>query len=205
MRIGWTWMLAAMLAAPMIGCGAKDKDTDTPGDPIAANGEDHGHAKDLPGALKELKEYNQTISDGFKEDDEEKAHAPLHEVGHVLEGMVDHMDDMTEGLSEENKATVEASTKKLFDLFMKVDAKLHGQDGVDYSEVSDEIDAEIAALTAVVESSDTPAEPTGEPAADPTAEPAKEPADEKPAVTEEPVKPREEPAKEPAKEPAGDS
>ena len=179
MKFGWSWLLVVLLAAPMIGCGPKENAPQ--GDPIAKDGDDHadhGHAEDLPGAVKELTGYRDAISDGFKENDSEKAHGPLHEVAHVLEGMLDHMDHMTEGLSAEDKASVEASTKKLFDLFMEVDAKMHGQEGVDYADVSDEVDAEVAKLNAIVEGGSQPTEPAKEPAAEPAKEPAAEPAKE---------------------------
>jgi hypothetical protein len=84
------------------------------------------------------------VRDAFAQDDIETAHGPLHDVGHLLEdlpGLAEkhgHVDDAL--------AVVKEESDKLLDLFGKVDAKLHGDEGSTYDEVSAEIDASIERL-----------------------------------------------------------
>jgi hypothetical protein len=108
--------------------------------------EDHDHDfESLAEAVAEIESLRDEIRDGFKGDDPDVAHGPLHHIGEVLiatEEMVNEMDDSTE-----NKAEIQAAVKTLLDEFTAVDNTLHGaDDGKQYSEASESIDAAIETL-----------------------------------------------------------
>ena len=73
----------ALLSAVLVpGC------QDAPPAPVAdthEHGEGHHHPETLADALTELTELRDTIRDAFAADDTDKAHDPLHEVGHIIE------------------------------------------------------------------------------------------------------------------------
>lgn len=107
----------------------------------------HGHAETLGGAVTALTELRDGVSKAFADGDEDAAHGPLHEVGHLLE-QVSSLAASSE-LSAEAKAGVEKNVDALFDLFGAVDKKMHGDEegGKDYKDVSKEIDAAISAIS----------------------------------------------------------
>lgn len=158
---------------------------------MAAPG-DHGHAHDehghgpesLSDAMNELTTMRNSIRDAFAKNDQDAAHDPLHEVGHVLEAIPELA---KKGItSAENQAAIEKSVNDLMDAFGRVDKTMHGQEGSTYAEESKTIDAAIEALsqacgvasaTGAAPAVETPA--TGTPAGD---SPASEtPATETPA------------------------
>ena len=104
----------------------------------------HEHAESYGEAVEELAELRDTVRDAFAEEDMDTAHGPLHDVGHILEEVSELAG---KELTEEQQAAVKSSVDKLFDLFGSVDKMMHGQEGSEYSEVSDDIDAAIATLS----------------------------------------------------------
>ena len=111
--------------------------------------EDHahggnGHAETVGVAFHELTELYTTVKTAFAADDADTAHGPLHEVGHVLKG-VKELANKSE-LTAEAKATVDQQVEVLMDAYGDVDKMMHGKDGSQYSEVSDKVDAAMAAL-----------------------------------------------------------
>jgi hypothetical protein len=98
-------------------------------------------------AVTALVAIRDTIRDAFAANDPDKAHDPLHEVGHLLEELP--------AAAEKNAppvdvAAVKAAAETLFDLYSQVDEKMHGGEGADYAAVAAQIDAGIERLQALV-------------------------------------------------------
>ena len=98
-------------------------------------------------AVMALMAIRDTIRDAFAANDPDKAHDPLHEVGHLLEELP--------AAAEKNAppvdvAAVKAAAKTLFDLYSQVDEKMHGGERADYTAVAAKIDAGIERLQALV-------------------------------------------------------
>ncbi len=144
--------LFATLSLALVGCGAKTTDdtTTAPGQPpvsidqLEHDLDHHAHAETYAEAVAELDEMRSEISQAFAAGDIEAADGPIHEVGHVLEDVVELA--RKEGLSAEAVAEIDAAVETLFDAFGRVDDKIHGREGVTYDEVEAEIDAAFATL-----------------------------------------------------------
>jgi len=185
--------LGLIFSAPLLlttGCNETP-----PAPPVADHAHDehaHHHPETLSEAVTELTELRDTIRDAFAANDPDKAHDPLHEVGHILETVSDLAKE--EKLSDEKLAIVKSSVDTLMQSFGEIDKSMHGQEGASYKDVSTKIDDAIKALTELdAPASETPAPdaPASEtPAPDapkaeaPAAEapPAEAPAAEAPAA-----------------------
>lgn len=110
--------------------------------------EDHHHPETFAAAVAELTEMRNTIRDGFAKNDEEAAHGPLHEIGHLLETLEEL--GKKQGIAGDDLAALKTNVETLFNAFGDVDKTLHGGEGSTYSEVSEKIDAALAAITAMV-------------------------------------------------------
>lgn len=154
----------ALLSAVLVpGC------QDAPPAPVAEShehGEGHHHPETLADALTELTELRDAIRDAFAKDDTDKAHDPLHEVGHIIE-VVQELAEK-EKLPEDRLAIVKSSTEELFNAFGDVDKTMHGGEGSTYKDVSEKIDAAMVALKAAI-TGEAPAEAAAAPAGDPPA------------------------------------
>jgi len=170
--------LASLVVLPgvlLLGC------QDAPPAPVAEmheHGEGHHHPETLNDALTELTELRDTIRDAFAADDPDKAHDPLHEVGHIIEAVQELAEK--EKLPEERLAAVKTSAEELFTAFGEVDKSMHGEEGSSYKDVSAKIDAAIAALKSAI-TGEAPAEAAAAPAGD-AAAPAGDAAGEAPAA-----------------------
>lgn len=126
------------------------------------NGHDHDHSavpKSFAAAVDQLVSLRNAIRDGFAKNDVDAAHGPLHDVGHLLEDLAK--------LAESHQPAVDVSAVKkdadeLFDLFGKVDEKLHGDEGATYSEVAEKVDAAVERLRQLASGAPA-AEPAGQP------------------------------------------
>ena len=105
---------------------------------------DHEHAETVGAAFHELTEMYEVVKDGFAANDKGKAHGPLHSVGHVLTEVKELANESE--LAAEAKATVGQQVEVLMDAYGDVDKMMHGKEGKEYSEVSSEVDAAMAAL-----------------------------------------------------------
>jgi hypothetical protein len=113
--------------------------------------------------MTELTSMRNTIRDSFAKNDQDTAHDPLHEVGHVLEAIPELA--KKEKVTAENQAAIEKSVNDLMDAFGRVDKTMHGQEGSTYSEESATIDAALEALSqacglASAKAEETPASET---------------------------------------------
>lgn len=106
--------------------------------------EEHHHPETYAEAITLLGEMRTKIRDAFAKEDIDTAHGPLHDIGHILEDLPELAEK--HGHVDEALAVVKEESEKLLDLFGKVDAKLHGDEGAAYDEVSADIDASLARL-----------------------------------------------------------
>jgi hypothetical protein len=100
--------------------------------------------KSFAAAVDKLTKMKATIAGGFADDDIDSIHHELHEIGTLLE-QTESLAKASD-LNEEQKKQALAAVDSLFDAFGSVDAKLHGENGAEYSEVSGDIDDAIKVL-----------------------------------------------------------
>jgi hypothetical protein len=171
----------ALLSAVLLpGC------QDAPPAPVAdthEHGEGHHHPETLADAMTELTKLRDTIRDAFAADDTDKAHDPLHEVGHIIE-VVQELAEK-EKLPEDRVAIVKSSTEELFNAFGEVDKTMHGGEGSTYKDVSGKIDAAMVALKAAI-TGEAPAD-AGAPVGAAPADGSAAPAADAPAAPEAPA------------------
>ncbi len=128
------------------GCsGTSSSATDT-----HAHNEDHHAPETLADGVKELIELRDTIRDSFAKKDLKLADESLHEIGHLLEEVPGLA--LKASLTKEQSETLKKTTDELFDLFGKIDEKMHGGKGMSYEEAAAKIDAAIKALRPFVKS-----------------------------------------------------
>ena len=96
-------------------------------------------------AVAEITNLRDTIRDQAEAGTIADDHEPLHKVGELLEALPDVAAKAK--LPTEQQEEIKKKSDELFELFGQVDAKLHGEEGVDYGDVADEIDSVLAALT----------------------------------------------------------
>jgi phage shock protein A len=102
------------------------------------------HPETYEEAVEALASIDETIKTAFAANDEDTAHGPLHEIGHVLE-------DITElaqkaDLTDEQRQSVKTEVDKLFEEYGSVDAIMHGKEGKTYDEASSQIAASLKIL-----------------------------------------------------------
>ncbi|WDQ14825.1 hypothetical protein [Rhodopirellula sp. P2] len=100
--------------------------------------------KSFAAAVEKLAKMKTTIAGGFADDDVDSIHNELHDIGTLLE-QTEALAKSSD-LNEEQKKQALAAVDALFDAFGSVDAKLHGENGAEYSEVSGDIDDSIKVL-----------------------------------------------------------
>ena len=100
--------------------------------------------KTLADATKKLTSMQSTIAGGFADDDVDSIHNELHDIGTLLEQT--EVLAKESDLGEEKKKQALAAIDTLFDAFGSVDAKLHGEEGADFDEVSSDIEDAIKVL-----------------------------------------------------------
>jgi len=182
----------------VVGCQDAPSKVNLPPESHEHEHEHEHHYDSVKDAIEELTTLRNVIRDSFAKNDQDAAHDPLHEVGHVLE-MIPEL-AKKENVSAENQVIVEKAVETLMTAFGAVDKTMHGQEGSTYTEESEKIDAALAELSAACGvTADAPAttpeaeEKAAAPDAAESAAPAAEPAAEQPAA------PAETPAEAPAK------
>ncbi|MCC9644817.1 hypothetical protein LOC71_21285 [Rhodopirellula sp. JC740] len=89
-------------------------------------------------AVDRLTKMKTSIAKGFGDDDVDSIHGELHDIGNLLEQTESCV--KKSDMAEEQKKQALAAIDTLFEAFGTVDAKLHGDEGADYSDVSGDID-----------------------------------------------------------------
>lgn len=143
-RVSWSLVLCLSVFVAS-GCSeSSNSDTASPAVEHAHNGHDHG-PESLKDAVAELTSTRDAIRDAFAKNDQDAAHDPLHEVGHVL-GAIPEL-AKKEKVSVKDQNAIEKAVNDLMDAFGRVDKTMHGQEGSTYSEESATIDAAVEALS----------------------------------------------------------
>lgn len=109
-------------------------------------------------ATTSLVEMRDAIRNGFASGDTDKAHGPLHEIGHVLTSLPKLAEK--EGKSAEDVKAINEATESLLDAFGEVDKTFHGGEGATYGEVAAEVEAAMTTITGIAGVENTAA-PTG--------------------------------------------
>ncbi|WP_417745302.1 hypothetical protein [Rosistilla oblonga] len=140
-------LLCGVVVCLNLGCPAASTTTDAPptlSDDHGLSHGDHAAPETLAEAVESIDHMADEIQESFAADDPDGAHGPLHDIGSVLQtaGLMVAKSD----LSDEQKQGASEALKKLIDAYGKVDAKMHGDEGVDYADVSAEITAAVEAL-----------------------------------------------------------
>ncbi|TVS20240.1 MAG: hypothetical protein EA424_05000, partial [Planctomycetaceae bacterium] len=143
-------LIAGLVMLGFTGCGSSP----SPESPaIVADDHDHDHDHDhhdheqvenFAEGVSTLRGHYETIRDALDEDDIDTAHDPIHQVGHLLEGLkqlVDHV-----GLDADDKATAHAAIDAMFAAYGEVDKAIHGAQPVDYDSVREPLDQGMADL-----------------------------------------------------------
>lgn len=117
-------------------------------------GETHDHGKEsaahdhsnmsLGDAAKEIVALQKAIAEAFAANDPDKAHDPLHEIGHII-GVLEDAGKKA-SLSEADAAELKATKDALMDAFSKVDGAMHGEGETKYSDVAEKVDQSVATL-----------------------------------------------------------
>lgn len=110
---------------------------------------DHSHPQDFPAAVAALRELYETIRDAFQANDPDKAHGPLHHVGHVIEDLSGLA--AKAGLGEEELATVKSAAETMFEAYGRLDEAMHTGKKPDYAAEADSLEKAMADLQAVVD------------------------------------------------------
>ena len=105
---------------------------------------EHPHADNFDDAVAELAEMQENIKEGFAEDKAEEAEGSLHDVVHVLENLEKFIGESD--MDDEVKTSLGEAIESLYSSYGAVDDKLHGIEGKDYDEVSEQIEAAIKTL-----------------------------------------------------------
>ena len=168
------WSLPLLFCAPLaltVGCQESN-----PAPEIAEHDHEHAHAETLAEALTELDELHGAISKAFSANTPDDAHDPLHDMGDVLNEVVELA--KTEKLPEDRLAAIETSVKALLDGYGELDKTMHGGEGKTWEEVSGPINESLTNLKAAISGEAAPAPAEG---SAPTAPAEDKPAEEKPA------------------------
>ncbi len=117
--------------------------------PTGSGQEQHQDPETYDEAVTELLATQKAIAEAFAAGNQEDAHGPLHEVGHLLgntETLVEKSD-----MDDDTKKKLSEAIEQLFASYGAVDDKMHNSEkGKDYSDVSEQIENAISELKAQV-------------------------------------------------------
>lgn len=107
---------------------------------------DHHHPETLPDLVAELETIAAAVREGMEENVREKADAPVHEFGHLLEDLPALAKEAK--LPEEVEAAVVKAGEDLFEAFDKLDGAIHGSGDIKpaWAEQSARIEAGLKTL-----------------------------------------------------------
>ncbi|MEM9365536.1 MAG: hypothetical protein AAGD07_06030 [Planctomycetota bacterium] len=103
-------------------------------------------------AVAQLGQTRDQIKEGFENDDPESVHGQLHDVGSLLESLEAFV--LKAKWDKDVQESAAEAVDSLFDSYGAIDAKLHGQDGKEYSDVSEAIDTAVATLMGITKESE---------------------------------------------------
>ncbi len=117
--------------------------------PTGSDQEQHQDPETYDEAVTELVATQKAIAEAFAAGNQDDAHGPLHDVGHLLgntETLVEKSD-----MDDDTKKKLSEAIEQLFASYGAVDEKMHNSEkGKDYSDVSEQIENAISELKAQV-------------------------------------------------------
>jgi uncharacterized protein YukE len=134
--------ILAMIA--LSGCNSSKPSSNASKATDQHDGDGEKHAETYAAAVENLNELATSIKEALTEDDEDKAHDPLHNIGHVMEEIPALANK--EPFTDEEKEAINKAVEELFDCFGKLDEKMHGKTGASYEDVADRIQQALATL-----------------------------------------------------------
>lgn len=155
--------LFMLVGIALVGCGgtqttASNPSADQHDHDLEPHGDDHeqAHTESFAEALTEVEELCAEIKTAFAAGDLGKADGPVHEIGHLLEELLELA--AKESLSEADQQQVKQAVDSLMNSFAALDERVHGGDsaGKSYDEVATQIDAALAKLKSLGQKEPTP-------------------------------------------------
>ena len=129
--------------------GDHDHGSDPSLPPTGSDQEQHQDPETYDEAVTELLATQKAIAEAFAAGNQDDAHGPLHDVGHLLENtetLVEKSD-----MDDDTKKKLSEAIEQLFASYGAVDEKMHNSEkGKDYSDVSEQIENAINELKAQV-------------------------------------------------------
>jgi hypothetical protein len=138
-----------VVAASLVGC-APESDSSSSQSPSsgAATGQEdadgHDHPETFTEAVSALRSHHDAIRDGFQSGSPEEAHDPLHEVGHVMEGMPKLAADA--GMAASDLESLKSCLEQLFEAYGTVDDAMHTGQEPDYEAVAQQLEDNVSAI-----------------------------------------------------------
>ncbi len=115
--------------------------------PTGSDHDEHPAPETYTEAVTELLATQKAIAEAFGAGNQDDAHGPLHEVGHLL----GNTETLVEGsdMDDDTKKKLRDAIEQLFSSYGAVDEKMHNAEkGKDYSDVSEQIENAISTLKA---------------------------------------------------------
>jgi outer membrane murein-binding lipoprotein Lpp len=135
-------LVLSMLA--LCGCNSSKPSSNPSSETEQHDDNGEKHAETYAAAVDNLNELATSIKEALTANDEDKAHDPLHKIGHVLEEIPALANK--ESFNDEDKEAIKKAVDELFDCFGKLDEKMHGKEGATYDEVANRIEQALATL-----------------------------------------------------------
>lgn len=117
-------------------------------------GSEAEHPESFADAVAEIETLRSAIRDAFVAGNPHEADSQLHEIGHILKELPGLASDSDMPKPDWNE--VVAASNTLFDRFSKIDEKVHGGEGLTYSDAEADIDQAIEALKTKVPAGTAP-------------------------------------------------
>lgn len=162
--------LAMLLSVALLGCGPAADNANRPGQ-TATHDHDHDHGdahahgdeghdhdahageqsqpEGFPAAVAAVRQHYEVIRDAFQANDMDKAHEPLHSIGHLIETLPELAAKAE--LGEQDLATVKSAAAAMFAAYGEIDDAIHTGKEADYASASGALDKAMADLQAVLE------------------------------------------------------
>jgi hypothetical protein len=150
----FSYGLFVLVGVALIGCGgsettASSSSVDQQDHEARVDDHEHAHPESFAGAVTKVEELLADIKTSMAAGDLAKADGPVHEVGHLLEKLLELAS--TESLSEADQQQVERAVDSLMDSFAALDERVHGGEskGKSYDEVAAPIEAALSEVRSI--------------------------------------------------------
>jgi len=119
-------------------------------------GHDADTPLDFPSSVAALKDCYGKIKEAFEADKPGDAHVPLHDVGHLLEGITKAANEAD--LESADRDAVTVAVGRMFDAYGTIDGAMHAGKEPDYDAVAEDLDKGMTDLEDVLTKLDSQSE-----------------------------------------------